>query len=97
MMLERWVDWGGHSKPEESIKKDVMRLACNSTVSLISGGCCCSVAKSCLTFYHPMDYSAYQASLSFTISLSLLKLMFIELVMPSNQRLTFFEKVGKKA
>ena len=56
-MLKRWVDWGGQSKLEESIKKNGMRLACNSTFSLISGCCCCLVAKSCLIFCHPMDYS----------------------------------------
>ena len=43
--------------------------------------CCCSVAPSCLC--DPMD-AARQASLSFTISQSLLKLMSIELVMPSS-------------
>ena len=42
----------------------------------------CSVTKLCL-FVTPWT-SAYQASLSFTISLSLLKVMFIELVMPPN-------------
>ena len=41
--------------------------------------CCCPVAQSCLTLW-----PAYQASLSFTISQSLLKLMSIEPVMPSN-------------
>ena len=41
-------------------------------------GCCYSVTKSCLT------PEAFQASLSFTISQSLLKLMSTELVMPSN-------------
>ena len=46
--------------------------------------CCCpSVAQSCLTLCDPMDRSS-QASLSFTISWSLLKLMSIESVMPSN-------------
>ena len=45
--------------------------------------CCCSVAKLCPTLCDPMDCSS-QASLSFTISQSLLKLMSIELVMPSN-------------
>ena len=40
-----------------------------------------SVAQSCLTLCNPVDY---QASLSFTISQSLLKLMCIESVMPSN-------------
>ena len=45
--------------------------------------CCCSVAKPCLTLCDPMDW-APQASLSFIISWSLLRLMSIELVMPSN-------------
>ena len=47
---------------------------------------CCyfSVAQSCLTFCNPMDCTC-QASLSFTISWSFLKLMSIESVMPSNR------------
>ena len=45
--------------------------------------CCYSVSQSCLTLCDPMD-SAHQASPSFTISQSLLKLMSIESVMPSN-------------
>ena len=45
--------------------------------------CCCSVTQSCLTIVAPWT-AARQASLSFTISWSLLKLMSIELVMPSN-------------
>ena len=45
--------------------------------------CCCSVAQSCPTLCDPMDCST-QASLSFTISQSSLKLMSIESVMPSN-------------
>ena len=44
--------------------------------------CSCSVTKLCLTLCNPMDI-ARQASLSFTISWSLLKLMSIESVMPS--------------
>ena len=43
---------------------------------------CCSVTKSYLTLQHPWT-AARQASLFFTVSLSLLKLMFIESVMPS--------------
>ena len=42
-----------------------------------------SVTQSCSTLCHPMDCSS-QASLSITNSLSLLKLMSIESVMPSN-------------
>ena len=45
-------------------------------------GCCCSVTRLCLTLCDAMDYST-QASLS-TISWSLLKLMSIETVVPSN-------------
>ena len=50
---------------------------------LISGCCCCSVAQLCLTLCDPMD-AACQASLSFTISRSLFKLISIESVIPSN-------------
>ena len=44
---------------------------------------CCLVTKSCLTLCDPMDCSS-QTFLSFTVSWSLLKLMSIESVMPSN-------------
>ena len=50
---------------------------------MFHGGGCCSVAKSYLTLCTPLT-AARQAPLSFTISWSLLKLMSIELVMPSN-------------
>ena len=43
--------------------------------------CCCSVAQLCLTLCDPMDF---KVSLSFTIFRSLLKLMTIKSVMPSN-------------
>ena len=46
--------------------------------------CCCSVTQSCPLFVTPWT-TVCQASLSFTISQSLLKLMSIESVMPSNQ------------
>ena len=45
---------------------------------------CCSVAQLCQPLCDPTDYTAHQASLSLTISWSLLKLMSIESVMPSN-------------
>ena len=48
----------------------------------LSWNCCCSVAQLCL-FVTPWT-AAHQASLSFTISRSLLKLMSIESVMLSN-------------
>ena len=44
---------------------------------------CCSVTQSCLTFATPWT-AVCQASLSFTISWSLFKLMSIESVMPAN-------------
>ena len=44
---------------------------------------CCSVTQLCPTVWSPMD-CARQASLSFTISQSLLRFMSTELVMPSN-------------
>ena len=48
--------------------------------------CCCSVAKSCPTICDSMDCSM-PASLSFTISWSLLKFMSIESVMVSNHHI----------
>ena len=48
----------------------------------MDGFCCCSVAQSCLTV--TPRTAAQQASLSFTISWSLLKLMSIGSVMPSH-------------
>ena len=44
---------------------------------------CCSVTQLCQILCNPWT-AAHQAFLSFTVSLSLLKLMSIELVMPSN-------------
>ena len=44
---------------------------------------CCAVAQLCLTLCNPMD-CRHQASLSFTFSWSLFKLMSIESAMPSN-------------
>ena len=55
----------------------------NTYIFNSKNNCCCSVAKSCLTLHYPMDCST-QASLPFTLFWSLLKLMSIESVMPSN-------------
>ena len=49
---------------------------------------CCSVIKSCPTLCNPWT-AAHQSSLSFTISQSLLKLMSIESVMPSNHLILY--------
>ena len=54
----------------------------DNTKSLFNGFS--SVAESCLTLCNPMNWSTLQASVSITSSRSLLKLMFIESVMPSN-------------
>ena len=51
--------------------------------------CCCWVAKLSLTLCNPMDCST-QASLSFTVSQSFLKLMCTELVMPSNHLICYY-------
>ena len=51
-----------------------------------NSGFCCSVAQLCPTLCDPWT-AAHQASLSFTISQSLLKLMSIELVMLSIRQL----------
>ena len=51
-------------------------------------GCCCSVTKLCLTL-RPWT-AAHQASLAFIISWSLLKLMSIESVMPSNYLILYY-------
>ena len=48
--------------------------------------CCCSVTKLCPTLCDPMDCST-PASLSFTISRSLLKFTSIESVMPCNHHI----------
>ena len=50
---------------------------------LLEYTCCCSVSQSCLTLCESMNCSTPD-SLSITISLSLLRLMSIESVMPSN-------------
>ena len=52
-------------------------------LSLTIPCCYCSVVKSCLTLCNPLDCRR-QVSLSFITSWSLLKLMSIESVMPSN-------------
>ena len=51
--------------------------------SSMSFCCCCSVTQSCLTL-STLWSAALQASLSVTISQNLLKLMSIQVVMPSN-------------
>ena len=56
--------------------------------------CCCSVTKLCPTLCDPMT-TAYQASLSFTVTRSLLKFMSFELVMSSNHLIIYFMGLNK--
>ena len=55
----------------------------------VSGKLHCSVTKSCPTLRNPID-CRHQASLSFTIFQSLLKLMFTESVMPNNHLILYY-------
>ena len=59
------------------------------TLQQAKHGCCFSVTQSCLTLCDPWT-AARQAYLSFTISWSLLKLMSIESVMPSNHLILWY-------
>ena len=62
----------------------------NVSMSLfLSVLCCCSVTQSCLTLCNPWT-AACRASLSFTISWSLLKLLSIESVILSNHLILCF-------
>ena len=70
-----------HSKMCDQRKRP-RRHQCQPQGSKISYSCC-SVAQPCLTLATPWT-APHQASLSFTISWSLLKLMSTESVMPSN-------------
>ena len=54
-----------------------------SIVVLVGLCCCCSVTQSCLTLWNPWT-AVCQASLSFSITQSLFKLMSIESEMSSN-------------
>ena len=81
--------------PSKTVFEEKLELLCiyrgNAELYSCSGNqyakflpCCyCSVAKSCLALSTSWT-AAHQASLSFTISQSLLRLVSIELVMPSN-------------
>ena len=63
--------------------KNIFFIFCVFVKHIICVKSCCSVTKSHLTLCDPMDCSCW-ASLSFTISQSLLKLMSIKSVMTSN-------------
>ena len=63
--------------------------------SVLWSWCYCSVTKSCPTLCHPINCS-HQASLSFTISQSLLKFISIELVILSNHLILHPRQKEKK-
>ena len=75
--LGSFICWGrsSHASPTES-HSSTSALRKNSQLS--------SVTQSCPTLCDPMDYIARQVSLSITNSWSLLKLMSVESVIPSN-------------
>ena len=62
-------------------------LCCSSEtiITLLTGYCCCSVAKLCPTLCNPMDCSTP----GFTVSQSLLKVMSTESVMPSSHLILY--------
>ena len=94
----RWCPWRESHETSFPDVKRVSSLKLRWTQSWVSGSCkikvkihelycCCSVAKSCLTL-RPRGLQRtrlrFSLSLFFTISWSLLRLMSIEAVMPSN-------------
>ena len=66
---------------------DVGKLNVFSLIFVLNFSCC-SIAQSCPTVCDPMDCST-PGSLSFIISQSLLKLMSVESVMPSNHLILY--------
>ena len=74
----------GHPSPALARQLGGQVLSAEETVKpIFKEPCCYSVAQSCPLFVTPRT-AAHQASLSFAISRSLLKLMSLESVMPSN-------------
>ena len=62
--------------------------------------CCCSVTRLCPTLWDLTDCSTTGLSLSFTVSRTLIKLMSIESVMPSNHLILCYpllKTMGKKS
>ena len=70
----------------ESLSSDTWLCVQHPACSFLSGPQFSSVVQSLVTLYDPWT-AAYQASLSITNSQSLLKLMSIESVMPSNHHI----------
>ena len=68
--------------PNPSASKPLLLPLGSIFLSVLNGSGCCSVAQSCPTLCDLMDYM--QASLSSTLSRSLLRFKFIESMMPFN-------------
>ena len=64
-----------------------LKFSCHAACGILVPSCCFSVTKSCPTLCGPVDCS--QASLSFSVFWALLKLMSIQLVMPSRHLILF--------
>ena len=85
------VRWCNHKEIKQMKNNKSLRLKQkkNSSLGALQNSvlknlcCCCSIAESCLTLCAPW-IAARQASVSFTISRSLLRFMPIESVMLSN-------------
>ena len=82
--LENPMDRGAWRTPVHRVTKSQKGLKRLS----MHAGCCCSVAQPCRTLCDPMDCST-PGFLSFTNPQSLLKLMSMELVMPSNHLILY--------
>ena len=81
--LLRTTSQAPHKCSVASVMSDSLQPHGLSPTRVLHNCCYCSVTQLCLTLCNPWT-AAHQASLSFTISQSLLKLLSVELVMSSN-------------
>ena len=77
------IPWGHKESDMTEVAESARMQSGNSSSYVDKTYCCCSVPQSCLALWDPMD-CIHQALLSFTLYRSLLKLMFIDSVMPFN-------------
>ena len=74
---------GKTTESGNSEQSSLILTGCVGLLCLKHGGGCCSVTKSCLTFWNPLNYGM-QGSSSYSMSWSLLRFMSIESLMLSN-------------